>query len=232
MCRTLSSLGELKAQAGYELEVIVADGGTSPDFEKRLLILYPYAIVTSQRDHGIYDGMNRGLGRSNGRFVWFLNGGDECLTSDWPTLQTVLHRQCGKMVYFGYQLAVGRHLLSRKSRPPAFIWHALPTCHQAIVYPGDSARHTQYDLSFQVSGDYALTAQLHKDGVAAVRGPLSLARFYAGGWSSSKDVCIASDARRVQREILRQPALLTRVSSAAHILSRLSRRALAGARGA
>ena len=176
--------------------------------------------VSSERDAGIYDAMNRGLHLSRGKYVWFLNGGDECLMTDWSKLVDTIERTPNAIVLFGYELDFGTIRLRKSPRHATYIWHGLPTSHQAIIYPGRQARRTSYDLSYKLSGDYAFTAQLLASGHPAIRSNLLLARFHSGGSSSSSARTVAREAWRVQREILGSGYLRRLTSRARHFGAR------------
>jgi putative colanic acid biosynthesis glycosyltransferase len=201
--RTLASLKLLAERADGAMEVLVQDGGTGGAFAAvRSEFDFPWARFVSEPDNGIYDGMNRGLARSRGDFVWFLNGGDRNLVDDWGTLHQLLRENTGKMIFCSYELDLGSRSIARRSRTAGYLRHALPTSHQAIFYPGSVARHTAYDLSYEVSADYAFTAAIWVDAAMTTQADLSVAVFAAGGTSQQQSKSIALEASRVQRDIL------------------------------
>ena len=80
ICDTLHSVVE---QKWSEIEHIVVDGASS-DSTMSLVRLHATSIVTiiSEPDHGIYDAMNKGLAKSNGDVVAFLNS-DDCYSDEY-----------------------------------------------------------------------------------------------------------------------------------------------------
>src|SRR4030042_6702378 len=58
-----------------EFEHIIIDGG-STDGTLELLSKYPHLKVTSERDRGMYDALNKGLAKIQGDIVGFLNTDD------------------------------------------------------------------------------------------------------------------------------------------------------------
>lgn len=223
LTRTLESLRPLVQQAGSEIEVLVIDGGSGPHLAS-IRKHFPWATVRSEPDEGIYDAMNAGLALARGDFVWFLNGGDECSIQHWTQLAAELEEDRGKVVLFHYVLSIGTRRIDRRPRRSSYIWHGLPTSHQAIFYPRESAAAVGYDLSYRIVGDYQLTAQLIKAGIATTRSRLTVAVFYSDGVSTQQSHRVAAEARRVQREILVSPFLLRCLSSIRHFASRTARR--------
>lgn len=225
--RTLKSLEALVRQAGSELEVLVIDGGTAEVQQGALTAVAPWASVTSEPDQGIYDAMNKGLRRSRGEWVWFLNGGDECLQTEWSPLGNELGDadENKEMLAYGYELNLGPARRDRRSpRAGWYLAHALPTSHQSIIYPGAHARDTGYDLSYRIAGDYAFTARLQKQfALRWKRTDRPLSAFSVGGISSVQSKQVAKDASRVQREILAFPLPLRAASRFAHLVSRTRR---------
>jgi len=180
------------------------------------------AVLCSEPDKGIYDAMNKGLDLSKGAHVWFLNGGDESLVDTWEELADELTPEM--IILSAYELAFGGRTEVRKSRQPSYIWHALPTSHQAIFYPGDRARRARYDLSYPVSADYQFTAELMQGQQTPVRvTALPVARFHVGGSSLVHGARVSVDALRVQREILHSRWYRRALSSTLHRISLVRR---------
>lgn len=74
---TLKSVFNQKSDARYELEYIVIDGG-STDGSAYLLQKYDSKIYSwvSEPDRGVYHAMNKGIVKSSGSYLIFLNSGD------------------------------------------------------------------------------------------------------------------------------------------------------------
>ena len=221
--RSLRSLSQSVKAAPVSIECIVKEGGTE-GLQRSDLDCYPWAMLIGGEDRGTYDAMNIALSLSRGDFVWFLNGGDEAIVESWTGLEKCIGNHRGKMVFFDYLRHWGGRDEFRRARSPRSIWHALPTSHQAILYPGDAARQARYDLSYRVAADYAYTSALLMDGVRAEVCHQLVARFHVGGMSTARRVEIAADAERVQRTILHVPLPLRTVSRARHLLVRIYRR--------
>lgn len=219
--KTLDTLAPLVDRAGEEMECLVQDGGT--EGIQDVVAGLEWVRLQSARDGGIYEGMNNAIARSTGEFIWFLNGGDVSLLGQWDILADALREHRGSMLMCNYSLDFNGTLVPRTSRPLRYIWHALPTSHQAIFYPGDILRREGYDLSYRIVGDYALTARLIADEVRTVRLPLTVAAFGTGGTSQQHAKELAAEARRAQQEILHVPRPVQLASSTLHRISRWRR---------
>lgn len=206
-----------------DVELIVVDGGTGDALTDVTNAFGRNLTLVSEPDKGIYDAMNKGTRLSTGRYVWYLNGGDLNAVESWMALKSVLQRVDGRMVFGSYSIDFGAKRRPRKSRPAAYIRHGLPTSHQAILYPGTAMRRTEYDLEFDVVGDYEVTARLLKNGMKSIRIEMPLAVFTAGGMSQVNAKKVAYQAAIVQRRVLKSNLVTRSLSQVLHFLARTRR---------
>lgn len=217
---TINSVNELRQEMTNDVELIVIDGGTGEEFARVISDFDGDIRILSEPDQGIYDAMNKGLSLSRGRFVWFLNGGDLCTVTDVAMFANCLRSSPGHMLLAAYSLDTGYGKIHRRPRDASYIWHGLPTSHQAILYPGELARAQSYDLGYRIVGDYEFTARLIKSGMPIKKIALEIASFQLGGTSQLHAKSVAVEATRVQRTVLelKWPSLLW--SRLRHILAR------------
>jgi putative colanic acid biosynthesis glycosyltransferase len=157
--------------------------------------------------------MNKGIDMAQGRYAIFLNSGD--IFHD-DVAQFV--RQLGDVQ--GNAMILGDALLDfgdgnkvrRAAKPGWYIYHSLPASHQAIFFPVSGLKTYPYDLQYRVSSDYALTARMYKAGYPFKRLPGLVSEFSMGGVSTSNNLELCQDAKKVQREILRMPGVLAELS--------------------
>lgn len=220
LSRTLDSLRPLRANMNDNVELIIVDGGTGDGFHEVVSGLTGRVKTVSGPDKGIYDAMNKGLRLSDGEFVWFLNGGDECTIQQIDAFVDSLTRARGSMAFAGYTLDTGFGRTSRKPRAASYIWHGLPTSHQAIFYPGDLVRSHEYDLNYQIVGDYELTARILSAGVRSCHFDHEVASFQLGGVSQRQARLVAIEASRVQRSVLGRKWYWRAISRFRHTASR------------
>jgi len=159
--RLLYSLSGVAQFKGACTELIVVDGNSTDDtlsvIQSNRHVIDTYI---SEPDKGIYDAMNKGISLSTGKYLLFLNAGDELLAdveslvAAIPDSPVIIY---GKANMFAPD---GRHLYV-KGKPLKGInqfLKGMPLCHQAILYRRESM--IDYDLRYTVYADRALTYHL------------------------------------------------------------------------
>ena len=81
----ITTLNSIRNQSFKSYEHIIIDAG-STDGSKETIIKYSketshLTYWVSEKDNGIYDGMNKGIAHASGKYLYFLNSGD-CLIKD------------------------------------------------------------------------------------------------------------------------------------------------------
>lgn len=205
-------------EVGFEFEWIVIDGG-SADGTREWLSSQPTERCRwiSERDLGVFDAMNKGLERCRGRYVVFLNAGDEFASKD--TLSRV--RECLEAcaqppaLVYGDSIDVepnGREKY-KKARQPSWIHYGMFASHQAMFFRRDHAPALRYDLRYPTSGDYAYIAsflmqQRRNDESLSYYIAQPLCRFLLGGMHFTRRQNGMREDFQIRRRVLRQSFLL------------------------
>lgn len=199
------------------IEWVVVDGNSSDGTKEYLQSLDGVFNLRykSERDEGIYDAMNKGIEMSRGQYIVFLNSGDIFT----PDADKLIH-ELMELAYTGNEMFIFDALLNyneksktlRRAKSGLFIYHSLPASHQAIIYPSEKLREFKYNLIYKVSGDYAITALIYKNGVKFRKMKGVLSEFSMGGVSTTNNTQLCEDARRVQLDILKMPRFLVAAS--------------------
>ena len=156
--RTLESI---QAQTYTEHEYLVLDGVSKGATLELVAQLAPRAQVFSERDHGLYDAMNKGLKRATGDYVWYINAGD-ALPSPTTVEELVADAFAGgqmpDVIYGDTRLidSEGKELGLRRLRPPhELTWRSFEegmlVCHQAFIVRRTLA--PLYNLRYRFSSD-------------------------------------------------------------------------------
>ena len=156
------TLESVKSQTFTDYEYIVQDG-RSPDGTVALVEKSGIAglELVSERDTGIYDAMNRALGRAQGVYVIFLNAGDAFHGADaLARLAAVAEREDRPGIIYGQTILVDgkrkyvgpRHLTAPKDLQLDDFSRGMVVCHQAFV---PLRRITGlYNADYRFSADY------------------------------------------------------------------------------
>jgi putative colanic acid biosynthesis glycosyltransferase len=213
--KTWASLAHLARDPGIEFEWIVVDGGSADgtaEFLENLNGDYNLRYL-SEKDNGIYDAMNKGIGMARGKFAIFLNSGDVFHEDIAGCVHQLNNQTDDAMVIGDAMLDFGDgHKVRRSAKPGWYIYHSLPASHQAIFFPLSGLKRYPYDLQYRVSSDYALAARMYKEGYAFKRIKGLVSEFSMGGVSTSNNLELCRDAKNVQRQILRMPGFFAEIS--------------------
>lgn len=157
--RTLRSVA---VQDYPDKEYIVVDGGsTDPTME--IVGRYSSAIsrVVSEKDKGIYDAMNKGVGLATGEWCIFMNAGDTFASDD--VLGRVFFQPRDADVIYGDVIKkdAGGTAFVKKAEPP-HNGHRMYFCHQSAFTRTECLRSTPYDVRHRFSADFKLYKQLWK----------------------------------------------------------------------
>lgn len=200
------------SQSNRDFRWVVVDGGSTDGAADYLLSLdCPFLDWSSEADEGIYDAMNRGVSRSAGEYVVFMNAGDVFFDSDVLAKVGMCLSGCqsgADILYGGAMLSFpgsGRKVYRAPRRAEKSLWHGLPANHQATFYRRALLGMEPYDLQYQLCGDYYLSASLIRDGARAVYLDEPLATFEVGGLSYTRRTRLFAEPYCIQRDVLGLP---------------------------
>lgn len=155
-------------QTYSNIEYIIIDGG-STDGTVDIIEKYSDKITywISEPDKGIYDAMNKGIDKANGKWINFMNAGD--FFYDKVVLSNIFcdslaHEGFG--VLFGHtelRYSFGRCIYLRKSID--VLPYAMAFTHQSAFILTDIHKNKKFDLSFKIKADHAFFIELYKEGV-------------------------------------------------------------------
>ena len=205
-------------QTDSDFEWIVVDGGSNDGTREWLeREAPPGCIWSTERDRGVFDAMNKGLDRSRGRYVLFLNGGDTFATRE--TLASVhaalRDAQTPPDLIYGDSIDVQPNgtALYRAARTPKWIRFGMFTSHQAMFFRIGRRPGLRHDLRFPISGDYAFVATFldntaGRDAPSYLALPIPICKFALGGQHFQKRVRGMREDFVIRREMLHQSTLL------------------------
>lgn len=179
-------------QSFYEqIEYIVVDGAST---DGTLAIINQYADridkTISEKDKGIYEAMNKGLSLAKGKYVLFMNSGDELYARD--TVEKVFSSYPNADIYYGETEMVnaqGKNLGKRRhSNPKSFDWksfkYGMNISHQAIYVK--KSLTSPYDPRYALSADIDWIIKAAKKARTIVNTNQYVAKYLVGGMSKKK----------------------------------------------
>ena len=201
-----NALESVLVQSRDDYEYIVADGGS---VDRTLDILREYEPRfagrmrwVSEPDEGLYDAMNRALGRATGHYVEFLGADDRLRPGALEAVARVLYRTPRPEIVFGGTHVFGadgawdepaRHVFRRglDSRVPA--------SHQSMFVRREVLDRAEgFDLRYKIAADYDLYLRLIDAGCKEVLIDEVLSEFQLGGASSRRAAATAREYRDVR----------------------------------
>ncbi len=185
------TLESVQRQTSSDYEMLIIDGAST---DGTLGIVKRASIsslrVFSEPDKGLYDAMNKGIARAQGRYLIFLNAGDAfasdtvlarlaMLTSDNPG---VIYGQT-QLVDAEREVVGNRHLTAPKRLTVDSFLRGMVVCHQAFVARRDLV--PEYDLNYRLSADYDWCIRvLKKSPLNAYAGRVPIISYLADGMTT------------------------------------------------
>lgn len=186
--RTIKSV---LSQTYKDIEFVIKDGlstdGTT-EFITKLLRQNPcsYDIkYLNTKDNGIYNAMNQAIRFSTGKWLIFINSGDELCTPD--TLSALADLLDDDIdILFGDAIV--------RDDYGDYLWKAdiskihsrMPFNHQSCLFKASLFDNTFFDETYKIAADYDLIATLYNQGFKFVNAHKIFSIFELNGLSSTK----------------------------------------------
>jgi glycosyltransferase involved in cell wall biosynthesis len=178
-------------QTFSDLEYIVIDGG-SKDGTLEILQRYQSKLkhLISEPDQGIYDAMNKGISLAKGKYVLFMNSGDEIYGKE--TVAEVFESASSADIYYGETEMYNDQWQSlgqrRHHAPEVFSWKSfrqgMSVSHQAIYIKRSLIE--PFDLKYKYSSDIDWILKAAKKASYIVNTRMYVAKYLVGGVSKKK----------------------------------------------
>jgi glycosyltransferase involved in cell wall biosynthesis len=178
-------------QSYPHIQHVLVDGGSKDQtVEMARLIIRPNHIIISERDHGLYDAMNKGLAICNGEYVLFLNAGDKFHRPD--VLASMFALQPGADCYYGPTTIIdekGQFIAMRRHTPPKNLhWKSFTmgmcVSHQSILMRKKHA--VNFDLQYKIAADIDWSIRSLKNISTTAFCNFPISDFMVGGVSSNR----------------------------------------------
>lgn len=201
----LATLNSVVSQDYPDVEHVVQDGGSSDGTVELVEAFYGDHIrLVSERDTGVYDGLNRGISRCTGDIVGLLHSDDqfayEKLLSDIakifqdPSIDGIY----GDLDYVSSknQNIVVRHWVSGAFTKSSLRYGWMPPHPTVFVRRSVYERFGKFDTRFRVSGDYdAMLRFFQNDELNFAYLPRVMVRMATGGISNGSFINMLRKSR-------------------------------------
>lgn len=155
------TLDSLIHQTHSDYEVVLVDGKSTDntlEIIKKYQALFENKSIPvtciSERDAGIYDAMNKGIGLASGKWIYFLNVGD--VLFDEKVLEDVLAHATENVdvIYGDVMDDYGFKVVRLVACPIEDIKWRMPFCHQAVFAKTEMLKDYLFNLNYSLSADY------------------------------------------------------------------------------
>lgn len=214
------------AQTYADKELIVVDG-LSCDRTCEIVTSFgdDRIHLCSEKDKGIYDGINKGIARASGDIIGLLHSND--LFASAAVLETIasafeapsLDAVYADIVMFpsAQPEKVVRHYNSGRFRPERLKYGIMPAHPTLYLRRRVFERFGQYEPSYRISGDFEFVGRIFKDGTLK-------SRYFDDVWMRMQTGGASTDGLKskyvLNTEILRACRALGIRSSWAHMLAK------------
>lgn len=175
-----------------EVEYLFIDGKSTDKTVEIISSYKKYGVrVSSEKDNGIYDAMNKGIKLASGEWIWFINSDDYITEGLIDTILTTVKKYPNAGCVYGnmeyVRIINGKCYMEVKNAPDSLtglknemiIGHPSTVCKAEVIkYLGG------FDCNFKIAADWDLLLRIYNAGYQMIHVDKTLSRFYCGGASS------------------------------------------------
>lgn len=179
------TLESIRQQSFQNFEVIIVDGG-SIDGTLKVVERFGSLVtkVMSERDNGIYDAMNKGVELASGKWVIFMNAGDEFVIDSLDHVKEMLLDTSVDILYGDVFIDKDGVLNLDKAKDIESIGYSLPFCHQSCFVRVEHLKKLKFSLNYLICSDYDFFLRAANLGLNFKYANNTIAIFEYGGISS------------------------------------------------
>lgn len=152
-----NAIESILANNSNDYELIIIDGAST---DSTISILNEYKLhithLISEKDNGIYDAMNKGIGFATGDYIYFL-GADDIWCGDINLLKKTLIDN-SKIYYGNVKLYPTNKIYDGKFNLFKFMNRNI--CHQSIFYPRSVFENLNFKVEYKLMADFILNIEL------------------------------------------------------------------------
>jgi glycosyltransferase involved in cell wall biosynthesis len=185
------TINSVISQIGIDFEYIIVDGSSK---DKTINIINNYKdkidLIICEPDNGIYDAMNKGIGKSNGDWIIFMNAGDVFNNS--YVLNDIFKNKSYNDILVIYGATCYKKFDKFRIRNPRnlnTIWKGMPLCHQSMFVHKNYIKNNLFDLRYIYASDYNLLYKIYDSNRLSLQNVnLIISKISTNGFSESNSI--------------------------------------------
>lgn len=205
IAKTIESVLNQKSNA---IEYIICDGKS---MDKTIEIANSYKekfvakginyIVNSEKDAGIYDGMNKGIDIATGDYIFFLNAGDWFYANEIieKVIETAEENRKPDFVY-GNVALIERGIVKFVNGADEELQDRMSIPHQALFSATQLMKQNKFDLKYKIAADYKFILSQKILEKRFIKLDETIAFFSGGGLSNKRLVDMFKEHNAIQQE--------------------------------
>jgi glycosyltransferase involved in cell wall biosynthesis len=186
------TVASVKSQSNQSFEYIIIDGG-STDGSAEYLREHEnsFAYACSEKDKGIYDAQNKGIAKSTGKYLLFLNADDTFHSNQVVEQFLKQTTNSDKGIIYGNSLITSpigeEKLLTPPTKLDLNFWYRNTLNHQAVFMQKTLFdKYGLYDLNFRICADFEFFLKVFvKENAAFEYLPLTVCNYFEDGFSAN-----------------------------------------------
>lgn len=180
-------------QTYANVEFLIVDGG-STDQTLRKIEKYESKIDywVSQKDSGIYDAMNKGIGLSSGQYINFMNCGDRFFSDS--VLSDIfqnrpLNEDSAQIIFGDWEVRYpsGKRRIAQAGEAES-LWKGSQFCHQSVFISSRYHRDHPYNDTYKIAADFEFFFSAFRSGVLFEKVNMVVSSIDAGGVSDTQRI--------------------------------------------
>lgn len=191
-----ATIKSVLSQNYKNIEYIIIDGKST---DKTLGIINKYkkriSAIVSEPDNGIYSAMNKGIGRSKGDILYFLNSGDQLFSKDTVSHIVKAFIDSNSDIVYGdialcESLNQKQYILRRQSHASKYFLAHDTIYHQSIfVKKRLFEKYGTFSTKYSIAADYEWILRLYvKNKIPFIYVNQTIAKYLRGGRSANEVV--------------------------------------------
>ena len=187
--KTISAcIDSILAQSSKSYEILVIDG-LSNDKTLEIVSSYGSAIqkVVSEKDRGVYDAINKGIGLSNGEYIYVLGSDDKLFSNETlKKVQEAVNSSSPLLIYGNVENVDRQHRAVPAIHLSKFdnLIYLRNTLHQqGCFYHHSLFSKNEFNDEYKILGDYDFHLQLFQEKISTLQIHTTVATCEAQGLS-------------------------------------------------